>query len=217
VARDPAGTRKNFDYYYNPFYVGDNNCWNHFACDADGFDGSETGGGGGGGDWNGDGLDDWHEFTEYSWGALRFNGTKSQWRRVWYDGILSQPNAGLRDALLQRAFWGDIRVMHWGDWFGVQVRAVTRDVFLVREDDQSWPTEIGTPGRTRIWLNEASDVFGYSRHQFGFTMAHEMWHYIKAIRGIPEPEGETARETPAHCFAYLMYGWNSPNPRARCP
>ncbi len=73
--------------------------------------------GGGGGDWDGNGIDDWAEFTGYAWGRQLFEaqgGTTEQWHRVWYDGVLTQ-QPEVRDALVALSYFGGLRTWNNGD------------------------------------------------------------------------------------------------------
>jgi hypothetical protein len=203
AARDPSGTMD--DYYLLGEFLWTppaHNCWG-IVCDRDGFDVRE----GAGGDWNGDGMDDMREFTEYSWGAQHWRnngGTTEQWRAVWNYGVLRQQNPGLRSALMELAFWGDIRpVAAAHDWLALATEREGNDI--VHQSDHV----IHLPGR-KVYINTNPNrvtLFDKIPWAMTFTLAHEMWHYRLIWQGVPY--GGLAEEGDADCYARTTVGWGA--------
>ncbi len=103
LGQDPSGMRMNYiRYALSPTterILNAQMCWsNDCSGSGDVFE-----------DWNGNGMDDWREFTEYSWGKqnwLNNGGSIGDWHNVW-DAILALPSAQ-REAYLGHILFGDV-------------------------------------------------------------------------------------------------------------
>jgi len=173
-------------------------------------------GGGGGGDWNGDGLDDWFEFTEYSWGKqqwLNAGGTIEQWHSVWAAITSPSTDERTRDRLLAESYFGRIKPYSNPNGF---------------EDAQF----CGLPGgctaggkhfepgdimlNTNRFVVEGFETTLWTGHQHytAWVLAHEVYHLNRFSQmglshwiGLTEVE-RRAEEAAASNFATRMTGWS---------
>jgi RHS repeat-associated protein len=212
--RDPDGLSKNYDAW--AFDEKDahimTNCW----------DPTCSGGGGGtldGSDWNGDGLDDWFEFTEYSWGLQQFRGrggTTAEWHSTWA-GIMAL-DAPDRDFLMRKAFFGDIAVHRSEDtperrftvepaMYCGEPETCTIDGHTYRRGDIIL---LGNPMPNFNYLDPDATIWSHL-HYMRNVLVHETWHeqVCEALgRSCVSAINHDVEERSARAYAYRRTGWD---------
>jgi len=211
-ARDPSGTQAQPEPRVGPYaclgtLAGCNGLELHEG-NAGYIDGG--GGGGGGMDWNGDGWDDFAEFTEYSWGLQQYRSEHNnqsgaepgdvldEWHAIFDVGIVHNDPL-VRAALLRASLFGDIGA--YVDAGNNKILACTTE--YVDREECGFPLPGGT-----IFLNRGSDVFGSGALYLQFTLAHEVYHWALVRSGYPF--AGDVEEHSANCFARRRTGWHPP-------